>query len=496
MGSKQLITDPALANYVLTIKELHKRWVPHAGQIKCGHALFGQGKKSIFVQCGRKWGKTEFALYVMWRWARLNPGSRIYYIAPYLKQAREIVWADPRIVNFGPRSWLLPGSKGVNNSEMRLNFTNGSFIKIDGSDNFDSHRGTRPSLIIYEEFKDHRPEFRIVMRPNLAVCDAPEIFIGTPPEMETDFQKVAQEHIDDPKNKLYYEAPTYDNPLISRAWLEAERKRLYDRDEGDYWEREYMGRYVPGGQSKIFPMLSKKLHMAKSHEEMLRAMADQRKSLDWYVLADPAASSVFAVLLAALNRYTKHWYYVGEIYETRLGHTSMSKIGPRIINLRDNTWSAMFGANPKIIMQGSDASHVYDEAEAWFAQEWLDAFPNQPAFMPTHKALNDKDVGVSLIKDSLLGGLVTMSPQVPMLFHEMDHYHRDKNGRIPKGKDHQIDNVRYGNGHSNYNCTPEAFIAPEDDENFRGATPEDDFREIRGDDETMWREYSIEGEAG
>lgn len=455
-----MITDPKLINYHQTITALHKTWVPHTGQIRVGKALFYDRLKSIFIQCGRKWGKTELILYILWRWAQLFPGSRCYYVAPLLNQAKEIVWADPRIVNFGPRSWLLEGSRGVNNTEMRLNFKNGSFIKLDGSDNYEKHRGTRPSLMVYEEFKDHRPEFRNVMRPNLSVCDAPEVFLGTPPEMEGEFTQTAEEHQKDPA-KFYYEAASYDNPHIPRHWLDTERKRLYDKGEGDVWEREYMGKYVPGGVSKIFPMLSKKQHM-RPHDEVMRMIWKDRKKLEWYVVADPAASSVFGVLFGALNPYTKRWFWLDELYETRQQEMSVKRIGRSLILKRNALWQWEW-------------DHVYDEAETWFANEWMDGFPNEPTFHPTHKALNDKDVGVSLIKDCMLAEKWLMSERCAMFFHELDSYFRDKNGKIPKGKDHLIDCSRYGFGAANYSLASVHEERKEDDEDFRGAKISDDF---------------------
>jgi hypothetical protein len=205
-------------------------------------------------------------------------------------QAREIVWADPRVETFGPREWLLPGSRGVNNTELRLNFINGSFIKVDGSDNYNKYRGVRYKAAVYDEYKDHRPEFRKAMRPNASVLNGWDVFMGSPPEMECDYLTLADEHQSgvDP-TKFFYHAPTWQNPHISRAWLRDERSGLYRRNEGDEWEREYAARYVPGGASKIFPMLNRtfvkphaqimeRLEIATSRR--LRGLGDrQRKAL-------------------------------------------------------------------------------------------------------------------------------------------------------------------------------------------------------------------------
>ena len=294
MTSSQELS-PTLLNYAEVVTALHQEWIPHEGQILAGKALFNDDIRNIFIQCGRKWGKTEFAIYVLWRWAQLNPGRGCYYIAPQLKQAREIVWADPRIKTFGPRSWLLDGSDGINNTEMRLKFKNGSFIKIDGSDNYDSHRGTRPGILVYEEYKDHRPEFRKAMRPNLGVYNAPEIFIGTPPEdvdlndKDNEYVLTALEHMNKP-NAIYKKAPTWENPHIPGWWLKEEKQRLVLRGEEHEWTREYCGEFCKGGASKIFPMI--KRDMIRKHGDIMGELQKDLKKLEWYIIAEDRKSVV------------------------------------------------------------------------------------------------------------------------------------------------------------------------------------------------------------
>ena len=252
------------------------QWTPHSGQSKVLKAVFVDRIKSVFVQCGRKWGKTDVIEYILWRWAYTNPGSSCYYISPFNKQSKELIWANRRIQNFGPREWI----KGINNSELRITLTNDSFIKLDGSDNFDAYRGVEPHLLVMEEYKDHRPEFMEAMRPNLSVYDAPCVFIGTPPEtIDNHFLKDAEEHKEDP-TKFFCTGSSWDNPYIPRDWLEKEKERLYKRGDGDQWEREYEGRFVRGGANKIFPML--KESFVKPHQDILDEIARDNSDKIYY----------------------------------------------------------------------------------------------------------------------------------------------------------------------------------------------------------------------
>lgn len=455
--------------YKEIVEGLHREWNPHAGQIKAARALFIEGKKGIFIQCSRKWGKTESAIYMLWRWAMSNPNASCYYIAPLLNQAREIVWADPRLQSFGPREWLMDGSLGVNNTEMRLRFKNGAFIKVDGSDNYDKHRGTRPHILIYEEFKDHRKQFREIMRPNLSVYDAPEIFIGTPPEDlgdedHNEFLLTAKEHREDP-NKFFHQAPATENPHISKDWLEAEKKRLYDRGEGDVWEREYEAKFVKGGARKIFPMLNKLV--VRPHKEVLKEIERDKRKLEWFVWADPAGASCFAILFIALNPYTKKWYALDEIYEESQAEMTVAKVGKRLLTIRDELFVDRYNK----WRQG------YDEAETWFANEMLSHFNEH--FEPTQKSRTDKMTGLSLIKDILLQGKLVVSDRCEKFYWELDCYQKDSAGKIPKKSDHLIDDFRYCLQASYYSLNEEFEKKPEKDEMWRGATVQDDFPALR-----------------
>lgn len=445
--------------YVETINGLHETWTPHDGQVAIGRALFKDQFMDIFCQCGRNFGKTDFVAYALWRWAKTNPGSENYYFAPYMKQAREILWASHRVQNFGKREWM---AGDPNNTEMRITLTNGSFIKLDGSDNVDAYRGIKPrGLIVLDEFKDFRPEFYEAFDPNRAAHNAPMIIIGTPPDRDCQFLKVAAEYRKNPA-KRFFKFPTSTNPHLSKDWLESKRVELVTRGEEDVWQREYLAEFVPGGVSKIFPMLDRAKHVFPRGTLINEIQKDLRK-LEWYVMTDPGAATCFAVLFAALNPYTKTWYFFDEIYETNQAAMSVSQIGSRII------------AGKRLLNRGGDWFQGYDEAETWFANEMLDNFDEH--FAPTHKQKkeNEKESGLSLLRDALLRGKVKISDSCEKLFWELDNYYKDKNGKIPKSNDHLIDCVRYTFGAAAYCLAPQKEYKEHEDENFRAAKISDDF---------------------
>jgi hypothetical protein len=470
--AKQII-DPRLGAYVEMIGALHRDWEPHPKQVTVGQALFYLRILSIFIQCGRKWGKTEIILYILWRWAKQFPGASCYYISPYQKQSKEIVWANRRVQEFGPRDWLLPGSRGINNTELRLNFRNGSFVKCDGSDNFEAYRGIEPHLVIMEESKDHRPEFWQAMEPNLLPNKAPVVWIGTPPDRECDYVIRAKEHREEMEaaaregrtpRQLYIEGSSWDNPHNDRQFLYDTKRRLYLRGEGDVWEREYEGRYVPGGASKVFPMLNRQRHV-RPHAELLHEIHKDRKKLEWYWWADPAGASCFAVLFVAINPYTKKIYVLDEIYETRQSHMTVRVIGKEALEKRDELWDR------------GEWRQGYDEAAAWFQNEFLAEFSDE-YLEPTEKATTDKEAGLSLIKDVLLADRVVISDRCVKFFWELDNFFKDKKGKYPKVNDHLMDDLRYILRAANYEFSETEEYREEHDDTFRGARISDDFPEL------------------
>lgn len=456
---------PEIERIAQGIDALHKLWTPHPAQVEIGRPLIRGDSRDVFAQCGRNFGKTELVAYLLWRFAYTYSGSENYYFAPYMKQAREILWASRRVQTFGPESWV----KEINNTEMRVTFQNGSFIKLDGSDNVDAYRGVKPKgLSVFDEFKDFREEFFDAYDPNRAAFDAPLMIIGTPPEIEGQFTKLAKGFQEDP-TKRFFQMPTEVNPHISRKWLAAKKAELYALGEGDKWEREYMARFTPGGANAIFPMLSRASTM--SHDALIGQIWRDRKKLEWVLWADPAASSCFAVLFLAINPYSKTVYCLDEIYETAQAEMTVGKIWPRIRQIRDELWDGEW-------RQG------YDEASTWFANEVLDGFGE--GLEPTQKMKSDKVTGLTFIKDLLLQKKLIISERCSKLYWEMERYRKDASGKIPKRDDHLIDCLRYtiDSIHHTIREQPEVIADPlTTKQSFR---IEDDFPDLFSD------EYSIE----
>lgn len=449
-------------NYLAEVlSRLHAQWKPHPGQVKIGKALFGEGKRYIFVQCGRKWGKSEFLIYTLTRWAMCNSGAQCYYFAPFQKQAREIIWQRLRL--FIPKDWI----KDENKTEGRITFHNDSFIKIDGSDNYEAFRGITPDIVAYDEFKDFKPEFHVAMEPNLGPKRAPLIVVGTPPDIEGQYTQLAEEFRADKEMGFWIEAPSHENPHNDTTALEKMQKKLIERGEPDTWEREYLGRFVKGGARSIFPMLNRARHIV-DQTALRREWAKELNRLQWFMIADPGTTSVFGVLIASIHPYTRKIVIWDEVYETNAAFTTTGQIWPIISNK-----AAL--VNPFALPNSSEWFRIYDEAAAWFNMESIDRYG--VGWAPTQKAASPKEVGLSLIKDLLLNDAVQISSSCQKLIWEMENYALDQNGRIPKKHDHLIDCFRYMLHAANYTVVKRAEPKQQvKQEMRRGYSLEEDLR--------------------
>ncbi len=416
-----LVYDEELGLYRI-IEGLHSRWNPHDGQIPIGHDLFYGGVKNIFAVCGRNFGKTELAAYALWRWAKQFPNTENYIFEPYLKQAREILWASQRIQTFGPQDWIAD----INQSELRITFTNGSFIKLEGSDNTAAMAGIKPKgLIVYDEFKDHRKESIDNFEPNRAAHDVPALFIGTPPEFRNHFVDYMELAKGDP-DWTFHHAPTSTNPHIKRTWLEKKKREILKLGEPERWTRDYEAIYIVGGKNSIFPMFNNR------HRPRFDEVAP--KDLNKWVLIvsfDPAASSVFGVLCALYNPFKKQTILFEEFYISEAAEMTARQVYARV--------------QEKVIKKYEgkvkDIRFVYDEAAAFFRNEmnevanwWLEA---------SQKSELGIEGYINLIRTVINKGLLTTCVNLEKFIWEMESYIKDDKGRIPDKDDHLINCLSY-----------------------------------------------------
>lgn len=102
---------------------------------------------------------------------------RFAYIAPLLKQAKEIAWDYLKHYS----APLKAVGASYNESELRIDLPNGSRVRIYGADNPDSLRGIYLDGVVIDEPAQIRPSlWNEVVRPALSDRTGWAVFIGTP----------------------------------------------------------------------------------------------------------------------------------------------------------------------------------------------------------------------------------------------------------------------------------------------------------------------------
>jgi len=432
-------------------------YYPEEGQVTIGKACLSGNYSLVFIELGRQTGKTELVNAISWYKGLLTPRASIYYFCPVQKQAKEIVWAKNRIQTMNAATALdldkldtfqNYGKKYIkgkpNNQEMRLSWINGSFIKVDGSNNYDEYRGITPDLIIFDEYREFRPGAYDAFKASTTTKKATIIVISTPAHAKgfyTDLRDYARNP--DNTDAMYFQAPTWMNPHQDLDELMNIRNSYIQKGEMDVWLREYCAEFIVGGSRAIFPMLKGDEQVPHS-----KAMLDASRALDYYCICDPGSASkgsAFAVLFAAINPHTKRVVLMDELYLTAEGEKTVGVIEPMI---REKL------AELAPHLAKHDWQFYYDEAAAWFKNEMVE---RGYAFNPTNKKAKSKDDGLSTIKDALIAKKITWSSRCENLMWEMTNYVKNEQGQVPKKDDHLIDAFRYliqvSHYHINYHGT-------------------------------------------
>lgn len=128
----------------------------------------------------RRAGKDKTFINILAREAFKRVGT-YFYILPYYKQARLIIWEGMdasgfRFIDHFPEQLV----KRKENQQMVLELTNGSVLRMLGSDNIDAIVGSNPIGVIFSEFSLHKPAAWNYLRPILLENKGWALFNGTP----------------------------------------------------------------------------------------------------------------------------------------------------------------------------------------------------------------------------------------------------------------------------------------------------------------------------
>lgn len=240
----------------------------------------------------RRAGKTMATINRLIRTALTcdKPEPRTAYIAPLLKQAKDVAWTY--LKRF---SLVIPGSQ-PNESELRVDLPNGGRVRLYGADNPDGMRGIYLDDCVLDEFADMRPSvLPEIIRPALSDRRGALTAIGTP-KGHNDFYKLWRTAQDDPDwFPLMLKASQ--TGLVAQEELESARKLMtpeqYAQEYECSFEAAILGAYW-----------GKEMTKAESDGRICSVPVDPSQPLEtaWDLgVRDSTAIWFFQVLAGGLN---------------------------------------------------------------------------------------------------------------------------------------------------------------------------------------------------
>lgn len=141
---------------------------------------FDEGIRRFFLFWHRRAGK-DYVLFALMAREAWRKRGLYYYFFPTYTQAKKVIWEG--MTHEGrPFLDLIPSGliKSQSNQELRIELTNGSIIRLIGTDNYDAVRGTNPLGCVFSEFAYQNPMAWEVVSPILTMNGGWALFNTTP----------------------------------------------------------------------------------------------------------------------------------------------------------------------------------------------------------------------------------------------------------------------------------------------------------------------------
>ena len=194
------------------------------------------------VAAGRRTGKSRLAAYLLLYRALQAKKGQVFYVAPTLGQARDIMWHTLLDVGQGVIS-----SSHINN--LQVTTANGTIISLRSADRTDNLRGVSLAYCVLDEFASMSPDiWELILRPALVdIKGSGGLFIGTPQGRNHFHELYTMAMTTEDEEWAGYHFTSYDNTLID----EKEINRAKQSMSSYAFRQEFMASFEARG-SEIF----------------------------------------------------------------------------------------------------------------------------------------------------------------------------------------------------------------------------------------------------
>lgn len=191
--------------------------------------LHNRKQRWAVVVAHRRAGKTVACVNELIKAALSFKGGdgRFAYVAPFYRQAKSVAWDYVKRY-----SAVVPGVQ-INESELRIDYPNGSRLQLFGADNADALRGLFFDGLVADEYGDWKPSvWGYIIRPALADRGGWAVIIGTPKGRNQFWEAHERAKLDDDWLPLTIKAS--ESGLLPQKELDALKKELTE----DAWRQE------------------------------------------------------------------------------------------------------------------------------------------------------------------------------------------------------------------------------------------------------------------
>lgn len=386
-------------------------WNPHEKQ----REIMESDARYKVAVCGRRFGKTVYAVNRLIKQALLDTNQDYFYIAPTYRQGKMIAWKMLK-----NKAEELPEElvHKINESELYVKIGNDCQISIKGADKPDSLRGVGLGGVVLDEYADMKPNvFSEIIRPTLIDSGGWAVFIGTPRGFNHFYDLYMEAQNKEDWDSFRF--PTYENPYVPDEEVDKEKEQM----NADQFAQEYLAKFRKR-QGLVYPEFERETHVVGSDEDR-GTIIEKIGALD-FGYTNPAAFLVIYKNEMGEYYVEKEWYRTGKT-------------------------NAEIGEYIKSDVEGKGISYIYpDPAEP----DRIDEL--NTIGVPTrevNKGSGSVEAGINKVRNLLKSKKLYVDESCKNLISEFETYHypEDKDTKLNKEAyekpvkedDHGMDAVRY-----------------------------------------------------
>lgn len=207
--------------------------------LKWQQEVFNDPTRFKVIAAGRRCGKSRLAAWTLLLAALQSNKGHVFYVAPTLNQARDIMWGVLQELG-------RPVITHTHINNMQITLVNGATISLKGSDRPDTMRGVSLAYLVMDEYADMKPQvWEEVLRPALTDQKAPAMFIGTPKGRNHFYEMYNYARLSEDIDYKAWHFTSYDNETLDPNEINNAKKSM----SSQAFRQEYLSSFEASGEA-------------------------------------------------------------------------------------------------------------------------------------------------------------------------------------------------------------------------------------------------------